>query len=305
MYEIDLRRIDLNLLLVFDTLMQQRSVSKAAAHLHRTQSAISHALERLRQQLNDPLLVRQGMDMVPSPFALRLHEQLHPLLRQVAQSLEPPRPFDHTTSDRTLRLAMHDFLADLFPELLVLTRLQAPLVRLSWKLVSTRVFEELIDAEIDLFIGPAPMPFPAGIDCRPVGSLAWACYARKNHPAVPLWGPQQWAHWPHVQVGTGDPFRNPVTLAANAHGMQRNVAIKVPLFSSVAPVLSRTDALATLPRVVMQGQVEQYGLVELPLPFDVDPIAHAVYSASRLRNDPVVRWFHECVNKALRPFVDP
>ena len=84
MHKIDLRSIDLNLLLVFEALMQQRSVSKAAAHLHRTQSAISHALERLRQQLGDPLLVRQGMDMVPSPFALHLYEQLHPLLRQLA-----------------------------------------------------------------------------------------------------------------------------------------------------------------------------------------------------------------------------
>ena len=304
MHEIDLKSIDLNLLLVFDTLMQQRSVSKAAAHLHRTQSTISHALERLRRQLDDPLLVRQGMGMVPSPFAVRLHEQLHPLLRQIAQSLEPPRPFDPTTSDRTLRLAMHDFLAGLFPELVVLTRLQAPSVRLSWKLVSPRGFEELIDAEIDLFVGPEPMPTPAGIDCYPVGTLAWACYARKNHPAVPSWGPQQWAHWPHIQVGTGDPFRNPVTLAANAHGMERNVAITVPLFSSVAPVLSRTDALATLPRAVMQAQIEQYGLTELPLPFHVDPIAHAIYSASRLRNDPVLRWFQERVTEALKPFVD-
>ena len=304
MHEIDLRSIDLNLLLVFDTLMQRRSVSQTAAHLHRTQSAISHALERLRQQLDDPLLVRQGMDMVPSPYALRLHEQLHPLLHQVAQSLEPPRPFNPTTSDCTLRLAMHDFLAGLFPELVVLTRLQAPSVRLNWKLVSTRVFEELIDAEIDLFIGPEPMPTPAGIDCCPVGSLAWACYARQNHPAVRLWGPQQWAQWPHVQVGTGDPFRNPVSLAANAHGMQRNVVITVPLFSSVAPVLSRTDAMATLPRAVMQEKIEQYGLVELPLPFHVDPIAHAIYSASRLRNDPVIRWFQERVTEALKPFVD-
>lgn len=304
MHEIDLRSIDLNLLLVFDTLMQQRSVSKAAAHLHRTQSAISHALERLRQQLDDPLLVRQGMDMAPSPFAVRLHEQLHPLLRQVAQSLEPPRPFAPATSDRTLRLAMHDFLAGLFPELVVLTRLQAPSVRLSWKLVSTRVFEELIDAEVDLFIGPEPMSTLAGIDCCPVGSLVWACYARQNHPAVPLWGPQQWAHWPHVQVGTGDPFRNPVTLAANAHGIERNVAITVPLFSSVASVLSRTDAIATLPRAVMQEQIEQYGLAELPLPFHVDPIAHAIYRASRLRNDPVIRWFQERVTEALKPFVD-
>lgn len=304
MHKIDLRSIDLNLLLVFEALMQQRSVSKAAAHLHRTQSAISHALERLRQQLGDPLLVRQGMDMVPSPFAMHLHEQLHPLLRQLAQALEPPMPFDPSTSDRTLRLAMHDFLAGLFPLLVHRVSKQAPQIRLSWKLVTARVFQELIDAEIDLFIGPEPMPTPAGIDGRHVGSLAWGCYAHQDHPAVPVWSAGEWAQWPHVQVGTGDPFRNPVSQAAAAQGLERRVAVHVPLFSSVAQVLSQTDALATLPRAVMQGQLDRYGLLELPLPFAVEPIAHAIYSASRLRKDPAMAWFHDKVLGVLTEFVD-
>lgn len=149
----DLRQIDLNLLVVLDTLMQERSVSKAAVRLQRTQSAISHALERLRQQLHDPLLVRQGGEMVPSPFALHLQSQLRPLLHQMAQALAPPQVFELGQSRRLFRVAMRDFLAGLFPDLLHLVHSQAPHVRLEWVAVSHTAFESLMGRQLCFRIG--------------------------------------------------------------------------------------------------------------------------------------------------------
>lgn len=303
MHEIDLRKIDLNLLVVFEALMQERSVTKVAQQLSRTQSAISHALERLRQQLGDPLLVRQGGEMVPSPFAEHLMGQVHPLLRQMAQALTAPEVFDPATSTRTFRIAMRDFLAGLFPDLVHLVQTQAPLVKLEWVQAQNDAFASLTDGSLDALLGPTPMPTPAGIERVPVGGLGWACFMHEHHPARAGWGPAAWAQWPHVQVGVSDPVRNPVTQAASAVGLERNVAVSVPLFSAVPAVLANSNLLATLPQAVMRDQLQFWRLVELPAPFAIDPIEHALYSARRLTGDTGQVWFKERVHEALRPFL--
>src|SRR4051812_21118315 len=107
--DIDLRRFDLNLLVVFEVLMAERSVTRAAERLGRTQSAVSHALARLRRQLGDPLLLKGARRMEPTPFALTLLEEAQPILRGLQRMLLPRRRFDPGTSRRVFRLAMPDF----------------------------------------------------------------------------------------------------------------------------------------------------------------------------------------------------
>ena len=98
MHEIDLTGLDLNLLVTFEVLMTEGSVTRAAQRLGRTQSAVSHALARLREQLGDPLLVKIGSGMAPSPFARDLVEDVRPILRSIQRIVSPPEPFDSTTS---------------------------------------------------------------------------------------------------------------------------------------------------------------------------------------------------------------
>src|SRR5262245_62371344 len=98
MNDIDLRRFDLNLLVVFDILMAERSVSRAAGRLGRTQSAVSHSLARLRQQLGDPLLLKGARRMEPTAFALQLLEEAQPILRSLQRMLLPRRRFDPGSS---------------------------------------------------------------------------------------------------------------------------------------------------------------------------------------------------------------
>src|SRR3979409_1846578 len=100
MNEIDLRRFDLNLLVVFEVLMIERSVTRAADRLGRTQSAVSHSLARLRSQLGDPLLIKAGMRMQPTAFALDLIEQARPMLRGIERVLSPRHVFDPASSRR-------------------------------------------------------------------------------------------------------------------------------------------------------------------------------------------------------------
>jgi len=96
MNEIDLRRFDLNLLVVFDVLMSERSVTRAADRLGRTQSAVSHSLSRLRAQFGDPLLIKGGARMQPTALALELIEQARPMLGGIARVLSPQHIFDPT-----------------------------------------------------------------------------------------------------------------------------------------------------------------------------------------------------------------
>jgi DNA-binding transcriptional LysR family regulator len=305
MNEIDLKKVDLNLLVVFDTLMGTRSVSKAAQQLSRTQSAISHALERLRQQLGEPLLVRQGSDMVPSPFALHLHGQLQPLLKQLAQSLSPPENFEPSTSQRRFCVAMRDFLAGLFPDLLHLVHSRAPQVQLDWRLVTDDVFAKLLSGDLDVLVGPTPLSnVPSGIAMQACGGSQWACYVHSEHPALAQWGATAWSRWPHLLVGVDDATRGDVVMAAQKAGYTRQVHTRVPLFSAVAPALANSDLIATLPRAVMRSAVSHWGLVELPTPFPVAPIHHAIYWSKRLEGDPGVTWFRRQVQEALEPFVD-
>src|SRR5438552_786253 len=132
MNEIDLRRFDLNLLVVFDILMFERSVTRAAERLGRTQSAVSHSLSRLRDQFGDPLLVKAGVRMQPTAFALELIEQARPMLSGIQRVLSPQHVFDRATSRRIFRLAAPDFMLTLFGDLLYKLRPDAPYVSVEW-----------------------------------------------------------------------------------------------------------------------------------------------------------------------------
>src|SRR5215468_12477115 len=125
MNQIDLRHFDLNLLVVFDVLMAERSVTRAAERLGRTQSAVSHALSRLREQFGDPLLVKGGARMQPTALALDLIEQARPMLGGIQRVLSPQHIFDPTASSRVFRLAAPDFMLTLFAGLMEKLRADA------------------------------------------------------------------------------------------------------------------------------------------------------------------------------------
>ena len=146
MHQIDLRRIDLNLLVVFDVLMTERSVTRAASRLRRTQSAISHALQRLREQVDDPLLIKVGLRMQPSPFAERLAEQIRPILASIAHALAPPAPFDPITTTRHFRIAIPDLSDALYSTGLAVT-------------ASVSAHSQLKVEVLDVYKSLAPEPF--------------------------------------------------------------------------------------------------------------------------------------------------
>ncbi|MFO1414285.1 MAG: LysR family transcriptional regulator [Burkholderiales bacterium] len=293
MNEIDLRRIDLNLLVTFEVIMAERSVTRAADRLGRTQSAVSHALARLREQVGDPLLVKSGSVMKPSPHALELIEELRPILRNVQRVLGPRKQFEPATTRRSFRLGLPDLAMSLFPRFFAAVHDGAPGVTLEWVTPRESMLLDVAEGQLDAALVPSSLKLPDGVESSMVGALRWACFARKGHPGFARWGLKTWARWPHASVGVGDTLRSPVSAAAAGAGVARRIAAHVPNFAAVAPLLASTDLLATLPTVVMVDALSTFGIEVRSAPLRIEPLAHAIVWSSRLRQDPANRWIRQ------------
>jgi DNA-binding transcriptional LysR family regulator len=299
MNEIDLRRFDLNLLIVFEVLMTERSVSRAADRLGRTQSAVSHSLSRLRSQLGDPLLIKGGVRMQPTAVALDLIEQTRPMLRGIQRVLSPRHVFDPANSRRVFRVAAPDFMLTVFAHLLSRLRSEAPGVSAEWTAPREPTLLDVAEGQIDVAIVPAELRLPEGVAGESLGALGWRCYGRKKHPAFARWNRQTWTRWPHLVVRIGDSLTSPVNVAASAAGLDRTIAGWVPHFSAIAPVLANSDLLATLPVIAMVETMHAFDLESREVPFPIAPLPHVmVWSTTRSR-DPAMNWLRD----RLRPIV--
>jgi DNA-binding transcriptional LysR family regulator len=295
MNEIDLRKIDLNLLVVFEALMVERSVTRAAERIGRTQSAVSHALARLREQLDDPLLVKVGRGMEPSPAALKLSEQVHRILRDIERALRPDAAFDPKTSRRHFRLALPDVASTLFPRLSV----EAPAMVLEWIRPSDRLFLDVAEGAIDLAFTRAYPNLPEGVATEDVGVIGWSCFLRRGHPALADWTVESWGTWPHVVVRIGN-RPSPVDLAAAAAGVKRRVGAWVPQFSAVAPLLAGSDFIATAPTIVMVDAVQHFDLVAAPVPLPIETMPHTMYWSMRLAQEAGLVWLRDHLREVLK-----
>lgn len=297
MNEIDLRRFDLNLLVVFEVLMIERNVTRAADRLGRTQSAVSHSLSRLRSKFGDPLLIKAGARMQPTAFALDLIEQARPMLRGIERVLSPRHGFDPASSRRVFRFAAPDFMLTLFANLLERLRSDAPGVSIEWTAPREPTLLDVADGQVDIAIVPAQLRLPEGVSSEPVGALDWQCFGRERHPAFAKWGRKSWSQWPHLAVRVGDSLTSPVNLAAAAAGLQRSIAGWVPHFSAIAPVLAGTDLLTTLPSIAMAETLGPYRLESRKVPFPIAPLPHAMIWSSARSSHPEIAWLRD----RLRP----
>src|SRR5262245_3764757 len=299
MSQIDLRRFDLNLLVVFEVLMAERSVTRAALQLGRTQSAVSHALSRLRRQLGDPLLLKRGRQMEPTALALSFFEQAQPILGSLRRVLAPRQRFEPATADRIFRVGAPDFASTLFAEGRSGLRRDAPGVSMEWTGPRPSMVLEVAEGQLDAAIVPAGLRRPPGLLAEPIGALRWQCFARRRHPAFVRWGTRSWTRWPHVVVRVGDDLESPIDRAANAAGLSRTVAGWVPNFSVVAPVLAGSDLIATLPALSMANTLGPFGLEWRRVPFAIEPIPHVLLWSAVRADSPELTW----LRRRLEPLI--
>lgn len=296
---------DLNLLVAFDVLARTGSVTHAAADLGVTQSGMSHALRRLREELGDPLFVRAGGRWVLTPRAEALRLPIRSALVSLARALAEPDAFDPATADRTFRLAAPD-LVDLLlvPPLVVRFAREAPRVSLAMvPALGPRLLALLETGEVDLAIVPEtapPMPWQAIPDdsaeivTRRLFVDRYRCFARAGHPALVegrLTLDAYLAH-PHLLVAPTGAGAGLVDQLLAGRGLARRIGVRVTSFAVAPRIVAETDLLLTAPsglaRVLGDASV---AVVEPPI--EVPPSALAMVWHRRLSADPGHRWLRD------------
>lgn len=295
----DLRRIDLNLLVILDALLREQHVTRAAERLHLSQPAVSHALGRLRDVLGDPLLVRQGGGLVPTARALELAAPLAEALAQV-QALLAPNRFDPTSAKRRFRLAMSDYgAAILLPGLVRTLRREAPGIDLQIIQASREgMVEGVLNADIDMAAGVFP-DLPAELRSTPLFEEHYACLVdRASLPEDGTLDLPAYLARPHVLLemrGSGTPE---IERALTAIRERRHVAISLPHWGIAPQLIQGTDLILTVSSRGLPTS-DQDQLLVVPVPFHIPSFAFELAWHSRRAGDPALQWLKEQVQGVL------
>lgn len=294
MKEIQLHRIDLNLLVVFEALMVEGSVAGAAGKLGKTPSAVSHALARLRDQVGDPLMVKVGGRMQPSPFALTLIDDVRPILRSIKRVLALPEPFDPASSDRVFRVAC-PITGRVLSEVLNRLHHEAPGAKLEWLSAPRQVYDAVAEGLVDVAHLGGETRLPDGLEEVEVPAFRWTSFVRAGHPALSNWGPEAWSTYPHVQVNISNDAPSPFDRPADNDPPERTIGALISEFSSIGSLVACSDMIATFPRVLMAWDMETYGLRPLPPQRAPTPFRTRFFWSSRLASDPASKWIRNLV----------
>jgi len=307
------RTLDLNLLRVFDEVMAERSLTRAARNLSLTQPAVSNALRRLRGTLGDELVVREGQGMAPTPLALALWPTVREALRQLQASLAPSS-FEPLTASTTFVLAMADATAaELMPGLIDILEHDAPGVAMRVVPLTTRDPRRLLnDGTADLAVGHFPSVL-ADLVVRAQGDDAvafahqrlydgqYVCVMRAGHPLAR--GPltlDKFCAARHMLVSfSGRPYGF-IDESLAALGRKRQVVLTVNQFFTAGRVVANSNLLTVLPQhfVSVTGIADQ--LVLRPLPFDVAPVHVDAVWHSRMETQSAHMWLRSAVLRAAK-----
>lgn len=286
-----LRRLDLNLLPVLEALLRTGSVTQAAAELHLSQPAVSHALSRLRQALGDPLFVRASTGLVPTAWCRQLGPTLQRLLGEVAGALLCRPAFDPAEARRTFTLGMTDYVALLLlPPLLERLRQQAPHLALNVRLVEQPEWQALELGEVELAVLLQVEDRP-GLLQRQLFADEFLCLVRADHPLV---GRQltleRYLELSHLLISPQGQGQGFVDAALAQRGLSRHIALRVPYFLAAPLIAARTDLVLTLPARVARVFAAHFPLRVVALPLELGGFAmHQVWH-ERHHNDPGHAW---------------
>ena len=290
----DIRNVDLNLLVALDALLAERSVSRAAMRLHLSQPAASALLARLRELFGDPLLLRSARGMQPTPRALELLAPVKQVLDEIEAIVQPRAAFDAASAARTFTLSASDYVEyALLPKLVDYLEHKALGVRLEvWPLDLQVVAKQMESGEVDLCI-TGLQNVPGGLHLRPLYTERLVPVVRRNHPAV---GERltldEFCSLEHIQVSVpGSGFSTRIDEALAALGRKRHSRLAVPHFLLVPEIIARSDMISSLPERLARGYARQLRICEPPVElqkFTVGEIWH-----ERNERDPAQQWLRD------------
>ncbi|SDM57738.1 DNA-binding transcriptional regulator, LysR family [Stutzerimonas balearica DSM 6083] len=290
-HQVNISGFDLNLLKVLDALLRERNVSRAAQRLSLSQPAVSNALGRLRELLDDPLLVRVGRSMQPTPRALGLELPIRDALARIEDSLNAGDLFDPASSQAHFTVAVTDYVELLcMPALMKRLAQVAPGVRLAIEPLTPTLPAEALDrGEIDLALGRF-LEVPTRFQTRRWASEGLQVVLRKGHPLAqrPLDLPAflQLRHlWVH-----GGQTRGMVDLWLQEQGLSREVVYTTPSYLQAPHVVAASDLAVVLPTRLARHFAALMPLALLDLPFALGPFQLDLVSVAQRQNDAALQW---------------
>jgi DNA-binding transcriptional LysR family regulator len=290
--------IDLNLLVVFDAIMRDRSVTRAGQRLGLSQPAMSHALTRLRHMLKDDLFVRSPNGMVPTPHAEELATPIRIALDGLQQSLEPTQ-FDPAKATATFRIAVDNYAAIvLVAPIAAYVAKAAPGVTLDFRPSGTLNIPELLDrSELQLAIGPSRVPGER-FSHRRLLQDQFVVVHRKGHPAAKARGfsTEKLATLPQLEISSAQFGPDFADAGAGRSKPVLKPAMRAP-FLSAAQILATSDLVSVFPLNVARAMIRSQPLVFHPLSRPPKPIEAAMIWLRRLDNQPAHAWLREIITR--------
>ena len=298
----DIRKVDLNLLLVLDAMYRHQHVTRAGESLGLSQPAMSAALSRLRQLFGDPLFVRARQGMTPTPRAQSLQASVRDVVQQITHQILQPSGFEPHTSAQSFALITPDIAeVNFLPRLLAELSDKAPHVNLKTLAMPPEAAAHALESgQADLAVGYFPDLQRAGFFQQKLFATPHVCLLRKKHPAVgDRMSLAQFTALAHAAVrpnGREHVFEQ----FLQRHRIQRRVVVELSHFMSVLPIVEGSDLVATIPRdlaefFVRHGQVRY---VETPMKSPVIPVH--MFWHQRLQKDPGHEWLRQTLYRLFR-----
>ncbi len=291
--------LDLNLLRVLVTLDEQRSVSRTAAKLGRSQPAISAALAKLRKFFDDPLFLRSGNLMQPTPRATGMVRSAQTVLERIQAEIITTPVFEPAVSERPVRLALSDVGEVVFlPALLQQLRASSPRVTIcSVSLPATEVSHELERGGIDLAIGYFPDLLKSNCYQQVLFTDGFAGLIRADHPMgshrLTL---KQFLQLEHAVVRVESRTEEVIERYLSRHKIQRRVVLTTPHFASTPIVVAHSDLLVTVPEPLARYfSSASTNLRVVGLPFELPRIELRQFWHHKLHTDPRNRWLRTLI----------
>jgi DNA-binding transcriptional LysR family regulator len=300
-------KYDLNLLPVLLVMMEERNVTRAAERLGITQPALSNALNRLRETLNDPLFIRERYGMRPTPKAEQLAQVVGAALSSIDKVIIGQQDFDPLNATRLFTLAPNSYVEFIMmPAIVARLRSCAPGIRLRLTPFGNDVTETgVISGNTDMVLGRIVEP-PDNLVVQHLMNEGLACVIRADHPLVgENLSAEQYEQLKHVNVLPPGRMRAGLYQALEQRGLRRQVAVSVTHFLAVPEMIAVTDYCATLPRLICQHLSRDQRLRIIPAPVDLGTFPVEMGWHARYRDDPAHRWFRALITETAQSLSDP
>jgi DNA-binding transcriptional LysR family regulator len=288
---------DLNLLITLDVLLAEGSVARAAERLRLSPSAMSRALARLREATGDPLLVRAGRGLVPTPRALELRGRVAPLVEEAEAVLRPVEALDLAKVNRTFTLRVGDgFIENFGPALLARVSAEAPGVRLRFVPKPNKDTGPLRDGSVDLDTGVIGRTTGPEVRAQALFRDRLIGVVRMGHPLSdgPI-TPERFAAGRHILVSRRGLDHGPVDEALAPLGLTREITTIVSGFSSALALARASDLIASVPERHTTNL--RAGMHSFSLPVPMAELTISLFWHPRLEADPAHRWLRTCVRE--------